>query len=78
MKRLNAVSIAAGVSTLALGLMLAPSASADGPNDHGCYDQSIRCSNWILGSGTCGYNASANACTCANGGSEWQTYDCQS
>jgi len=81
MKRLNAVSIAAGASTLVLGLVIAPKATASGPNDFGCYDQSISCSYWGF-VGTCSYNAGQNACTCGGewAGYPWEhgTWDCQS
>jgi hypothetical protein len=83
MKRLNAVSLAAGASTLALGLVIAPKASASGPNDFGCYDQSVRCSSWGF-SGTCAYNVSQNGCTCGGeypyGAGTWErgSGDCQS
>jgi hypothetical protein len=69
------------VFTLAFALFAAPAAFAD--EERGCYESSTRCNGANGFSGTCGYNVSENACTCAGtypfiGGTwEYGNVDCQ-
>jgi hypothetical protein len=81
MKKVHSISMAAAVFTLAVGLFAAPTVFAVA--ERGCYDGETRCTGSSGFSGTCGYNVSENACTCAGtypfiGGTwEYGSYACQ-
>jgi len=62
MRGIHRSLIATAAFVLVTGVMFVANAAADESN--GCKDESARC--YVLGGipGNCGYNASANACTC--------------
>jgi hypothetical protein len=78
MSRIHRILVAGAGAVFVLCGVLAGSASAQNPNQFGCYDSQVRCEATIGTNGTCGYNASWNACTCrTQEGYEQGTYDCQ-
>jgi hypothetical protein len=65
--RAHAILSLCGTAVCLCCLAFVPKAQAE---TRGCYDNTVRCTNWFYGQGTCGYNATRNGCTCA-GSVKW-------